>query len=371
MSAETSTEKRTERKQMSKRRQQVGGLAALALGLGVLAWVPSAMADPTESVLAEPVALEGYGIAVSADEVVVGDTVTVTVTAEDVTDLYAYDLRLAYDADLLDYVDGSADTDLTGSTYGLEDDGQLEVVHTKLGTSPSATGAVTLAEVTLTAVGIGPVTVSAATLETVTTDRASATTTGVGAVPVEVVAKAAPVATTAPTVSGTAKVGRTLTASGGAWDVEGVALSYQWLRGGTPVAGATGPSYDLGPVDAGTKVDVVVSAAKADHVTGTATATAGTVAKATTTTRASIVGKAKAGKKATLKVVVSAVGIDPTGAVKVTYAGKTIKPRLVLAGGKATLKLPAKRAGSYQVKVTYLAATGFTASSRTAKVRVR
>lgn len=362
------SEKRTS---MSKRRQQVGGLAALALGLGAVAWIPNAMADPEVSVLAEAVALDGYGIEASAAEVVVGETVTVTVTAEDVADLYAYDLRLSYDPAVLDYVADSAATDLTGATYGLDGDGTLEVVHTKLGTSPAATGAVTLAEVSFTAVATGPASISATSLETVSTDRTTRTTTGVGAVPVRSMPKAAPVATGAPQVTGTARVGKSVQVSAGAWSLDGVAVSYQWRRNGAPIAGATTASYAVVPADAGTVLDAVVSAAKADHVTGTATAAGGTVARATTSTRVTLPGKVKAGRKATLRVTVGSPDLRPGGAVKVTYAGKVVRARVALnAAGKATVKLPGKKAGRYAVKVVHLPATGFAASSKAVKLRV-
>ncbi|MEI5671980.1 MULTISPECIES: cohesin domain-containing protein [unclassified Nocardioides] len=359
------------RKQMSKRRQQIGGVAALALGLGALAWIPNAVAGPDDTVITEAAALDGYGIEVSADEVVVGDTVTVKVTATDVSDLYAYDLKLAYDADVLDYVDDSASTDLTGSTYGLESAGAVEVVHTKLGTSPAATGPVTLAEVTFTAVGVGPAAVSAPSLETVTTARTSTTTTGIGVIPVEALAKAAPVATTAPKVSGTVRVGRTLAVSGGSWDVSGVSLAYQWRRAGRPVAGATGRSYVLRPADADALVDVVVSAAKKDHVTGSATAAAGTVARATTSTRVAAPRTVKKGKRPTVRIAVASSGITPAGTVKVTYGGKVVKAAATLKNGKVTVTLPRKKAGSYRLKVVYRPAVGFTASSKTVTVRVR
>lgn len=361
----------TERKQMSKRRQQVGGLAVLALGLGALAWVPSALADPSTTVISEPVAREGYGIAVSADEVVVGEDVTVTVTAEDVADLYAYDLSLAFDPAVLDYVDGSAGTDLTGETYGLEGDGTLEVVHTKLGTSPSAAGPVTLASVTFRAVHVGSAAVTATALETVTTGLGSATVADVGAVPVAALAQPAPVATVAPKVTGTAKVGKTLAVTRGTWDVADVAVTYQWRRAGQPVAGATGASYAVRPADAGERLDVVVSAAKDDHVTGSVTATAGTVARAGTTTRVTVPGKVRAGRKATAKVVVGSPDLTPTGTVKVTYAGQVLKAALRLKDGKATVTLPGRKRGGYTLKVVYGATDAFAASAKTVTVRVR
>jgi hypothetical protein len=72
----------------------------------------------------------------------------------------------------------------------------------------------------------------------------------------------APSDTTAPTVSGTAQVGQTLTANKGAWGGSApMSYSYQWQREGTTnIAGATGSSYVPASADAGHKLDVVVSA---------------------------------------------------------------------------------------------------------------
>ena len=49
-----------------------------------------------------------------------------------------------------------------------------------------------------------------------------------------------PVTFARPTVTGTAKVGQTLTAAPGDWGPTGVTLAYQWLADGTAIAGATG-----------------------------------------------------------------------------------------------------------------------------------
>ncbi len=43
----------------------------------------------------------------------------------------------------------------------------------------------------------------------------------------------------APVVSGTPKVGSTLSATGGTWSPSTVTLGYQWLADGVPVSGAT------------------------------------------------------------------------------------------------------------------------------------
>ena len=70
-------------------------------------------------------------------------------------------------------------------------------------------------------------------------------------------------ATGAPTISGTAQVGETLTAdASGIADQDGlsnVAYSYQWLADGTDVLGATGSTYTLADADAGKIITVRVS----------------------------------------------------------------------------------------------------------------
>ncbi len=64
--------------------------------------------------------------------------------------------------------------------------------------------------------------------------------------------------TPAPTVSGAAKVGATLTANAGTWD-DGVSLAYQWTLDGTDVDGATASTYVPGPGDLGSAVRVEVT----------------------------------------------------------------------------------------------------------------
>ena len=70
-------------------------------------------------------------------------------------------------------------------------------------------------------------------------------------------------ATGAPTISGTAQVGETLTATtSGVIDVDGlsnVQYEYQWLADDTEIAGATGSTYTLADSDEGKTVKVQVS----------------------------------------------------------------------------------------------------------------
>lgn len=65
--------------------------------------------------------------------------------------------------------------------------------------------------------------------------------------------------TAKPKVSGTPKVGRTLTAKPGTWAPADVALSYTWLRNGKAVKGATKPTYKPVTADQGKKLSVRVT----------------------------------------------------------------------------------------------------------------
>ena len=80
----------------------------------------------------------------------------------------------------------------------------------------------------------------------------------------------APVNTTPPTISGTAKVGQTLTAADGTWSNYPTSYAYQWLRcngGGNScanVANGTQKTYTLVGADSGNTMRVRVTATNAD-----------------------------------------------------------------------------------------------------------
>lgn len=89
-------------------------------------------------------------------------------------------------------------------------------------------------------------------------DRFSSSTTGRG----RVVGSGITNNTGIPTVTGTAKVGRTLTASHGTWDQSGLTYRYQWLRHGDPIKGATHRTYKITRASKGEQLRVLVTAKK-------------------------------------------------------------------------------------------------------------
>ena len=101
-----------------------------------------------------------------------------------------------------------------------------------------------------------------------------------------------------------------------------------------------------------------------------------TVRKSTSLTSVSVKPKkAKAGKRATVRVMVATVRPSGVVTIKVRSTGghkAVIKRRITVSdAGVATLKLPKLKAGTYKVKATYAGSATSVSSVATTKVRVR
>ncbi|MBZ5734729.1 Ig-like domain repeat protein [Nocardioides sp. TRM66260-LWL] len=77
--------------------------------------------------------------------------------------------------------------------------------------------------------------------------------------------------TTKPSISGTAKVGKTLTCKPGAWSPKATSYAYQWLKAGKKIAGATKATYKVAKADKGKALTCTVTAKAAGHKDGVAT----------------------------------------------------------------------------------------------------
>ncbi|MFC5677629.1 hypothetical protein [Aeromicrobium endophyticum] len=99
---------------------------------------------------------------------------------------------------------------------------------------------------------------------------------GSGAAPAPAPAAIVPaVNTKAPTVKGTAKVGKRLSVrSKGRWTAPGHSFRYQWLRNGKKIPKATKTSYQLTKKDRRKKITLRVSAVRSGYPTVTATSRA-------------------------------------------------------------------------------------------------
>ena len=193
-----------------------------------------------------------------------------------------------------------------------------------------------------------------------TTVRRSAATADV---PLLVFAKAA-----TPTIAGKAKVGQKLTATAGTWSPAPTRLTYQWYRGKTAIAGATGSAYTAQPADAGATLSVRVIGASTGYVTATkaSKATAAMAKGDLTNAKAAITGKAKAGS--TLTAVPGTWG---PGGVSYGYrwyrgstaikgaTGKTYKVAKADPGAKLSVVVRGSKAGytTVEKKATVKVAT--------------
>lgn len=316
-------------------------------------------------------------------ELAIGEEFTVTVS-QSAADLYAYGLTLGYDPTRIAYVDGSATTATTGSTYEETGEGTVSVTHTKLGTSPTSSGDTELVTLTFRALASGPATITGSALTTVDGSGGTTDVGSFGSATVEVDLDPAPQAVSAPSISGTPQVGHTLSAAPAVWDLDGVVTSRQWLAGGTPIAGATEATYRLRPGDVGQPISVVETATLDQHAAGKSTSAAtAAVTPATTATTAKLRKKAVAkGRKARIAITVSAdptTGLVPAGAVRVVYGGEVVATQAALADGTATVAFKARLAKRLErgesvlrkVKVVYLPAPGYQASSTVLTLRVR
>ncbi|MDF1489795.1 FlgD immunoglobulin-like domain containing protein [Tessaracoccus caeni] len=76
--------------------------------------------------------------------------------------------------------------------------------------------------------------------------------------------------TSTPKISGSAKVGKKLTAKPGSWSPKPT-FSYQWYRNGSKIKGATKSTYKLAKADKGKKITVKVTGKKSGYTSVTKT----------------------------------------------------------------------------------------------------
>jgi hypothetical protein len=108
--------------------------------------------------------------------------------------------------------------------------------------------------------------------------------------------------TSTPTVSGTAKVGSTLTAATPGWQPAPESFTYQWRRNGSPITGATASTLKLGIYDQGWAISVAVTAVKAGYQPVTTVSGSTGIVQAgllTATPKPTISGTVKVGSKLT------------------------------------------------------------------------
>ncbi|MFI5758193.1 hypothetical protein [Streptomyces sp. NPDC051569] len=103
---------------------------------------------------------------------------------------------------------------------------------------------------------------------TVKANRTGHASGAAGTTGIAVARGVAPKATTLPPVSGTAKVGRTLTAKRGTWTPTPTSYGYQWYANGKAVKGATKSTFVLTRAQRSLRITVKVTALRTGHSSG-------------------------------------------------------------------------------------------------------
>ncbi|MGY3319436.1 hypothetical protein [Arthrobacter sp. TE12232] len=164
-----------------------------------------------------------------------------------------------------------------------------------------------------------------------------------------------------PTITGTAKVGSTLTAVPGTWGPSPVTLSYQWKANGVAIIGATAATYKPAAADAGKTLTVTVTGTKTGYTTAAKTSTAtAIVAKGSLTAPVpTITGTAKVGS--TLTAVPGTWGPSP---VTLTYQWKA-NGVAIIGATAATYKPAAADTGKTLTITVTGTKTGYTTTAKT------
>lgn len=145
-----------------------------------------------------------------------------------------------------------------------------------------------------------------------------------------------PANTAVPTVTGTARVGQTLTAAPGTWTgTPAPTYTYQWQRGTTNISGATNATYVLVAADAGQTIRVVVTGTNsAGNATANSAATSSVTQTPANTAVPTITGTAQVG--ATL----TATNGTWTGTPTPTYTRQWKAGGTDIAGATGTTYVP-------------------------------
>jgi len=130
-----------------------------------------------------------------------------------------------------------------------------------------------------------------------------------------------PAITATPSASNTVSVGQSVTAAPGSYSVSGLTYSYSWIRGESPIAGATAATYVLKAADVGASLSVSVTAKRAGYLPNTLTSNAMyyTIVAATALSRTTAAAPTKAGSTYTARPGTW----SPTGAT-ISYSWLTL-----------------------------------------------
>lgn len=178
--------------------------------------------------------------------------------------------------------------------------------------------------------------------------------------PVTIDAGDAVAASAPPVITGTRVVGQRLSVTSGTWEGR-PKFAYQWLRNGSPIAGATSNRYTLQLADANTNIRVRITATLSARDPGSALSATVKVPKTASTSTMSLSGTTvKRGTRVRLTAKVSLPGgAVPRGKIVIKRGKKNLrvvnlKPK---HKGQRTVNLPKKKLkkGKHRLRIVFRA----------------
>ena len=181
---------------------------------------------------------------------------------------------------------------------------------------------------------------------------------------------ATPLDSVPPAIQGAATVGKALACSTGIWaSVSPITYSYQWLRDGAAISGATGSSYVVANADL---LHLLSCTVTADNAAGSASATAGRVSIVPRLTLRASVTRLKIGSRLVLSgtVVNAKVGCRTVTVARVTSRGRTTLRTVALSStGAFSMTYRPPTTGSWIFVACYKPGTTTIYRSNTVRAR--
>lgn len=145
-----------------------------------------------------------------------------------------------------------------------------------------------------------------------------------------------------PTITGSAIVGQTLQASPGTWNGGPTSFAYQWYRGATAIAGATGTTYVVQTADIGSALSVFVTANNAAGTASAQSVATANVVAASVTVPQSIVRPLINGQPAVGQVLTCGTGTWSNTPSSYTYQwyDQTLSGATPISGATSSTYIP-------------------------------
>ena len=171
-----------------------------------------------------------------------------------------------------------------------------------------------------------------------------------------------------PSVAGDPLVGGQLTVSPGTWSPAGYSTTIQWTRGGQPIAGATGPTYQPTAADLRQAIGAMVTATLPSVPAAVRTLTFANPVRAVPVIKVKV-DDAKPKKSKALRISVHWLGNPVAGPVTISEAGQVLATVHVPAEGAKYIFTSSK--GPHALELAFGGADGFLPTTAGVPVKIK